>query len=1252
MTTMQTPQQTDPFAPAKRIMRHLPASLLDDRQKLLDFYNAKIAGKTPKELDTIYNQDLMGTLIDETTVHHFAADYIERKKAEGDTMTPGKMLAVTDMYRQLGNLEPVFYNLGREGAAVPKDFFTEKRLERTGNSGWANFTAHLTQSAMSQAGGIAQFGARITDAVGVTDHATQYWQDQMAEVQRITGAQAGTGAMAGQLAGNLMFSLMVGGTGLAAGGGKAVATTRLGRVGASLTKARGATKGLAKSVASGWKGALTNVVRESGGVGLAFGMSETGRRFGDLDKRIKDGADISLTDQLTYAVGGGLVEGATEMFGWGVAKGFGRNMLKLLPNMRTEVAAGGVKGGVKWGTSLLSNFMKQATRAVPQGATEELMAQYGANLVDKFTGVVPDDERPDGLATGLKEAAIMGALMPLTMGTALASANTIQLANGQKVAVDANQKRSALLQQKRDIQKNPGLSTNEKQELLGPIEEALSAQDRVLNRLLAENKSAIEQTLPTNAAVREGFINPRQEAFNQIDLLQRKADKATTPKTKKKYNDQIAAIRKQVDDGTYKISNAHIGSKLANEIRNRYKFSDEPAISKVTETGIKTLMQDSPLLDWASQYHNGQIRIDRLLEGIDGGPNGRLQEMIYRPVDTADQVAWDNQAAEERVFQEKFGDPATLKDIMLTPQPPTDLGLGEDKRGLSSSEKIGISMMAMQGDVGMGHLTEGNQYTEAEVQNIINSLTPKEIELRDHMLEYYNRKGAQAIELAKTYLGVDINPMDLWAPIQLLKGTEPDADVDYTTSLLETFAKGENIPEHGFVKKRTGGNQPVDIDAVSTFLHNIHRLERFNAMLPAAKEVGGLLNNPKLREAMNKASRGTATKILDKWLQDSVKGQTTNITSWVGKQAEGLRRNATAYIAGFNLLMASRQPIAALRLIADSPKTGALFLKNLIKVGSQGNFNSIKAQVYKKSRMMRTRSPERYFVEQLSTTPGTSVAATQKSLRRRAKATYRQVSGKKALNEQSFALLKNLDQYTAVVGWQAAYEAAKADGLAEADAIKHADKRIERLQAAGRTPQLPDMFRGGVFERMITTFQNETNQNYNFITKDLIGATARKEISVGKAAYRFLVGHVVPALMMGIISRGRLQDDWGEAAKDVGVYTLSPALVLGQGIASAWEGYADLPMYKQSFRHAWSAATNIMDEEKPVRDILVPTIKAIGSITGQPWAQPIRTAEGVIDLAEGETEDIRRVIYSKYAIEQSEAEREENKRKGEGFGRF
>jgi len=80
-----------------------------------------------------------------------------------------------------------------------------------------------------------------------------------------------------------------------------------------------------------------------------------------------------------------------------------------------------------------------------------------------------------------------------------------------------------------------------------------------------------------------------------------------------------------------------------------------------------------------------------------------------------------------------------------------------------------------------------------------------------------------------------------------------------------------------------------------------------------------------------------------------------------------------------------------------------------------------------------------------------------------------------------------------------------------------------------------------------------------------------------------------------------------------------------------------------------------------VKETIRSAVKSIAAIKGvPPTAQMIRTVEGMIDLTAGTTEDPRRLIYSKWALEQGKTKKSTRKkyggkprpRKGKPRGRY
>lgn len=1163
-------------------VRALMPTTIDTQEEQQQWMNDSLVGKTPNQIET----ELAGADrpfgINPNNYYHYASDYLNTRKTQGQEFDMSGQVAVTDMMRQLAGEKPMFYDASM-GGAVPRDFFGEIRRERTGESGWSNFFSNISNTIMSQAGGFTQLGAKVTDAIGVTENSTKYWQDQMEAMERILAPQGGVSGTMGKLVGNTMFSLLVGGVGTGTGA-----------------------KTLAKS---GWKQALKTTLKESGGVGLAFGISEAGRRFGDVSARREEGQEINTAEEMTYAVAGGAMEAAGEMFGWQIARGMGRGLIGNLPGLKDAVGEEGLKGAARWLGSFSKSFIGKAAGQAPKGGVEEVATAFGQNLVDKFTEVVPDVERPEGLATGLGNAFMMGSLQPLLtgipLGLASQSMDRIAAQPQEQQQFAAEQEIEALESKRDEVRKNPHLSEDEKNQAYGDLDEAIYAID-------ASTGQAKES---------QQVITPTERAKDSVEFLTDWAvGEGTTTSTERGL--QPPPTTKE------------IASKLAGRVHAKSKASPKKPVSRRQGKSLLNKLTD-PLLDFGMQFHSGQMRVDRTLEAIDGEVNGPLQQMIYEPITKARQNAQSATQQLENDLKTFIGSPRQIKDILLIEQ--TIPGASEDMAPLTGSQKVGVHLLSLQ-EGGLTHLIDGNKYSKEDISAIIGSMTEQELALSKHMQDYYAAQYLPINELSKKHLGREIKQIDFWSPVSILEGEAP-IDSDYFSDMLDSAASGSVLPEAGFTKSRkTGAAQPVDIDAVPAFLKNINRLERFKNMLPAVKEVGEIVRNKSLRTTLNENTRGTLPKILDKWLKHSAKGSSEVPQDWGSKTALSLRKKGINYLMGFNILSRIRQGVAICRAMAHSPESGIAIAKVMLENVTPWARKKLVLDVTSKSKYMATRDMEREFRE--------IAEAESNKAKKRAKTTYRRLAEKPKLDERGLNWLKKADQDIAAISWKGFYNVAQSKGMDEKAAIEFADKLVSRTQAAASVEQLPDLFRGGALSKLITTFQNEANQDLNFWSHEIIGEAKKQlrgkaKLDPGKIAYRVLMGHTLPALILGTISRGRLQEDWEEVGMDLVGHSLGPLYFVGNLTVNAMQGFSGRSVASLPFQFMEQTVRAVANDDSTVKDIVLPFAKTIGAVGGLPAGQAIRTAEGIVDLTEGEETDLRRLVWSKWQLEQGKKKKKD-----------
>ena len=152
---------------------------------------------------------------------------------------------------------------------------------------------------------------------------------------------------------------------------------------------------------------------------------------------------------------------------------------------------------------------------------------------------------------------------------------------------------------------------------------------------------------------------------------------------------------------------------------------------------------------------------------------------------------------------------------------------------------------------------------------------------------------------------------------------------------------------------------------------------------------------------------------------------------------------------------------------------------------------------------------------------------------------------------------------------------------------------------------------------------------------DTLGEAKARKISLSMLGYRLLMQQVIPALLLGMVSRGRLPEDFKELGKDLIFYLLSPYFVVGRLV------------YNMFIAREWGPITGFI-WETPITE----TFRLTGAVMkgdlgkslkygartagawsgGYPPLQVAQTIEGGWNLATGETDDFRELIWSKYAL--------------------
>lgn len=604
-------------------------------------------------------------------------------------------------------------------------------------------------------------------------------------------------------------------------------------------------------------------------------------------------------------------------------------------------------------------------------------------------------------------------------------------------------------------------------------------------------------------------------------------------------------------------------------------------------------------------FHMNSKRVERLIEQIDGYTEGANYNNIWRPVKEASVNSKLNSNKRTNEFIDflnfmKLDIPATLNK--------------KDDKGYTSEQRIGV-FLASKNKKSRNHLVKGNGIVETDIDNIVASLTPNELAIASWMLEQYKGQydGLAAAHLTAT--GKKLGKEENYSPI-LIDKKHIDEEVNFVSSLLDTLTDSTiPQPEHGMTEERTGGKQPMSLNAFSAYMYNIARTERYKELAPVAKNVGELLNNSDYKKSVNSVTHGMGSDILQKWLKDTVRGRAQIDHGWTAKIIDTLRRRGAVAALGFNIITALKQPVSLFTAMAHSPSMVTRVLKNMVVNANPTSHSNLHKFVEDRSGVVKSRSIEREINAMLDEM-----------------STEQRLSRKSNISQKALAFLKYMDKNTVMVVWKSYYDLAKDQNMPEKEAAQFADKWVSRTQPMANIEDLPQLFRGGVLERLLTTFQNQINQNYNFWAHDTIGAYKAGKIGAGVLAHRVLFSYMVPAVVIGAVSRGGLPKEPEDIVEDALTYPLASFYLIGQLINSMIRGWDQNTIVDTLPREITRVAQELAKDDPDTAKVLEHSARVIGYWKGLPTEQPLRTVKGIRDLSSGESDDIRRLVYSESAI--------------------
>ena len=619
------------------------------------------------------------------------------------------------------------------------------------------------------------------------------------------------------------------------------------------------------------------------------------------------------------------------------------------------------------------------------------------------------------------------------------------------------------------------------------------------------------------------------------------------------------------------------------------------------------------------QFLTRTYRPQRIFEYIDGGKWGPVTDSFYGTMDKARSTIYQRvtndlggmrQAMVENGL--KYPDMLKSKQIIYNAE--------GQKFSLDLDQRIGVYIYS-QNARAMNHL-KGMGLDKAAVTQIITSLTPQEGAYAQWLMKDMQRLEPEVAQVTQNVLGKKFSPVDHYFRLMVSESDVIDMPVKVPT--VGGFAPEKAVIPKGFTKARKGSFEQVRLRATEIYVRHMQQAENFIQMQPVARDLGRLLHKPEIlsmfrnaRMPLHKAE--DLTKIVHDWIVDSTSTNPNAPRNYLEKVVRTFRVNAVTAVLGFNVVTSMKQ--------FPSFVTGATEIGVIPAIKGLFKFMSNPGET---KELIKTYSPQIYKrviereIKEMETIKGI-------------------IAGKLSKRQIAMFFTTSMDKLAVGGLWRGGFD----DYLTKnperfEGAAKYVENAIKKTQPIYEAKDLAALWRTGELGKVFTMFQNQLNQNWNYLIFDVMGKAKMGTISKAEATRRVFLAFVIPGLLIGLIAKSRLPKKGKDFAGDLTDQIIANVPIFGAMILSALRGYDVSPgIAFEPFQQAGYAVGAIQKMVKePSTEQLIKTVRqtliAIGYLTGTPTGQIKRAADTLIKQAEGNLDDWMEYVWGSYIRGQSQ----------------
>lgn len=710
------------------------------------------------------------------------------------------------------------------------------------------------------------------------------------------------------------------------------------------------------------------------------------------------------------------------------------------------------------------------------------------------------------------------------------------------------------------------------------------------NWLEQQREIGLEPELPPdveNEANRKHYRNMTVEEFRglldsvrQIEHLGRLKKKLLTAKDQREFQALVDEARASIEE--------HGG-----EVREE---------SLEGEKGFKS---------WLEGFAASHRKLASLARQMDGGKdNGILWQLLIRPMNEAGaREATMNERATEALMQ------------LYKPMLALKGGISGDKRAIpaigKSLSRGGRLAVALNwgNSANRQRLMDGNGWTESQVQAILRTLTPVELQFVNDMHEFLDSFWPEVAAKEKRVTGIEPEKVaaEPWTmeladgstvemrggyyPIKYDTARSDKAESHEAAALAQDMLRGaftRSTTRRGHTKARAESvNRPLllNLDVITQHVAQVtHDLAWHEWLIDATRLVKALA--PVIRQHYGPEVHRTIKDGLAGIATADIVPQTKADTALLY-----LRAQVSRSMMGFSLTTALMQPFGLTQSVARIG--GKHVLRGMARwVGDTARFQSTAQWISEKSEFMRLRN--KTFNRELHEIKG--------------RVTKGQSRARQIYDASLFLFMQKMQMVADVPTWVGAYEKAKAEGLDEDTAVALADQAVLDSQGGGQTKDLAELQRK---HPMLTMFYSYFNTTYNLMAESTAKTNFRSPLAVAgwmsDMAMLMVIPAIGPSLLIALL-RGEGEDkdleDWAaELLRWQAGYALG--LLVGvrefSGVASGFS-YSGPPVGRvvgDVDKFGTQLAQGELDEA-----LVTSGMRALGAVLGIPSTQLVRSWKG------------------------------------------